>query len=257
MTSYAIRRFALFPAFKFGSLVGGVIMLLPGLLLGLLARFLVGILRGWLEAWQALSLGPLEADPLDILKLTGFLHNLQTLDDRGWLLVLAVTLATAVAGALLIGLLTTLGAAVYNLLATISGGLVVEAQTVAGPVGGALPTEGSGAALPQPGATPLPQPPPPQPYSSAWLTLSKNPQQRWPLKPGITALGSAPDNDVLLADLAAHHAEVRFEANRYVLYDLSSGQTWVNDRPIAGPNMLKDGFRIRLGNHELIFHRSP
>jgi hypothetical protein len=266
MTRYAIRRIALFPAFKFGSSVGGVIMLLPGFLLGLLTRAVVGILRSWLEAWQALSVGPLEADPLNLLKLSDFLLKLQAWDDRGWLLILILTLATAAIGALLAGLLTLLGAVVYNFLATLTGGLAVEVQPVGGATGGRLPAEGRGAAPEQRGRGAegrrsggageqgrLLQRPSAQ--DGAWLTLSGNPQQRWPLKSGVTRLGSAPDNDVTLADLALRHAEIRFEGDRYILYDLSNGQTWVNDRHVAGRNLLKEGFKIRLGSHELIFHR--
>jgi pSer/pThr/pTyr-binding forkhead associated (FHA) protein len=52
--------------------------------------------------------------------------------------------------------------------------------------------------------------------------------------------------------LAAHHAEIRFENNRYILYDLSSGNSWVNGRQITA-NMLKDGFTVRLDSTELIF----
>lgn len=255
MTRYAVRRIALLPAFKFGSSVGGVIMLLPGFLLGLLTRALVGILRSWLEAWQALSVGPLAADPLDLLRLSGFLQRLQTLDERGWLLVLGLTLATAAIGALLAGLLTLLGAVTYNFLATLTGGLAVEVQPVGGPAGRMLPAEGQGATPSRPPVALHPQMPPPQPETGAWLTLSGSPQQRWPLKQGVTALGSGPDNDITLADLALRHAEIRFEDDRYILYDLSNGQTWVNDRQVTGRNLLKEGFKIRLGNHELIFHR--
>ena len=56
MTRYAIRNIHLFSAFRFGCLVGGVLMLPIGLLLGLLVRALVGFLRDWLETWEKLSL---------------------------------------------------------------------------------------------------------------------------------------------------------------------------------------------------------
>ena len=252
MTRYAIRRIFLFPAFKFGCLVGGVIALPPGLLLGLLARALIGILRAWLEAWDAWSLDLAgrtiaNLDWLEVFELADFLRGLQALDDQGWLLVLALALAAALAGGLLAGLLATLGAAAYNIVAAVSGGLAVSAEVLDGaatPVAAPPPAAESPAPLPKPQAGP-----------AAWLALGGKPQQRWPLKAAITALGSAPGNDVVLDGLAPSHAEVRFEAGRYVLYDLGSRQTWVNDRPIAGPNMLKEGFRVRLGSHELVFHR--
>jgi len=252
MIRYSIRRISIFPAFKFGCLVGGVIMMPPGLLLGLLARALIGILRAWLEAWDAWTLDLAgrtiaNLDWLEVLELADFLRQLQTLDDQGWLLVLALALAVALAGGLLAGLLATLGAVAYNIVAAVSGGLAVSAEMLGGPV---TPVAAPSSAKESPASLPRPQAGP-----VTWLALAGNPQQRWPLKPGITALGSAPDNDVVLAGLAPRHAEVRFEAGRYVLYDLGSHQTWVNDRPIIGPNMLKEGFRVRLGSHELVFRR--
>lgn len=261
MTRYAIHRIHLFPAFKFGCLVGGVIMLLPGLLLGLLARLLVGILRRWLEAWETLSLGPVaDVNPLNILKLADFLRELQVLDEQGWLLALALALGVAFSGGLLAGWLAATGAAVYNLLAGLSGGVVLSAEVLDGAVAPAampLPSKGRTAPLPQARAGPVPLGAlSPQTGPGIWLVLSQNPQLRWPLKTGTTTLGSAPDNNVVLAGLAPRHAEVRLEGNRYVLHDLGSGQTWVNDRLIDRPNMLKEGFKVRLGGHELIFRKT-
>ncbi len=263
MTRYAIRNIHLFSAFRFGCLIGGVLMLPIGLLLGLLARALVGVVRRWLEAWEALSLDLagrtlVDVDFLNLLKLSDFLRELRVLDEQGWLLALALALGMAVVGGLLLGLLAIFGAAVYNILAAISGGLVVGADLVGGAAPSAmpLPPKGRTAPLPQARAGPAPLMPPPHPTApGAWLALSQNPAQHWPLKAGVTTLGSASGNDVVLVGLAPRHAEIRLETDRYVLHDLGGGQTWVNGRPIAGPNMLKEGFKIRLGTHELIFHK--
>jgi hypothetical protein len=266
MIDYAIRRIHLFPAFKFGCLTGGILMLLPGLLLGAVVRALVGILRRWLDAWQALSLdiggrNLVDVDLLSLVKLAGFLRELRVLDEQGWVLALAVVLGTAIAGGLLVGLLALFGAAIYNVLAALSGGLVVGADALEGwsapAVPAAAPPQGKGRTLPlhlrpRPG----PAPPPVQPAPAAWLASGQNPAQQWPLKTGVTCLGSAPGNDITLPGLAARHAEIRLENGRYVLHALESGSTAVNNRPIVGPNMLKEGFRVRLGNYELIFHQA-
>jgi hypothetical protein len=262
MIRYAIRRIQLFSAFKFGCLTGGILMLPFGLGLGLLGRILVGILRRWLETWEALSLEfagktLVDVNFLSILKLSDFLRELRVLDDQGWLPALTLALGTAVLGGLLVGLLALFGAAIYNVLAAISGGLVVGADVLDGMAVPSTPT----AAPPPPKGYTLPLPksragPVAQPASGAWLASSQNPEQRWSLKPGVTTLGSAPGNDVVLVGLASRHAEIRFETNYYVLYDLAGGQTWVNGRPISRPNMLKEGFKVRLGNHELVFHKT-
>ncbi len=82
-----------------------------------------------------------------------------------------------------------------------------------------------------------------------------NPEERLPLRAGTMSFGSASGNAVVLDGLAPRHAELRFENNRYILYELGSGQTWVNERAIVGANMLKDGFRVRLGPYELVFRQ--
>ena len=292
MTHYTIRRIHLFPAFKFGCLTGGILMLPFGLLLSLLVRAMIGILRSWLETWDTLSLDVagktlVNVSFLNIVKLADFLRELRALDNQGVLLGLALALAVAVVGGLLAGLLAVFGGAIYNVLAALSGGLIVSADAegeiaapsavplppkgltaplpkpAAGPPPPALPVSQSTAPVPQP-AAPVPQPAPPvhqpappapQPAPGAWLDLSQSPQQRWPLYSTITTVGSAPDNNIVLAGLAPRHAEIRLEANRYVLHALGGNQAWVNDRLITGPNMLKEGFKVRLGSHELIFNR--
>jgi len=71
-----------------------------------------------------------------------------------------------------------------------------------------------------------------------------------PLGDDVTRIGSAPDNDIVLAGLSPQHAEIRCESGRYLLYDLGSRRTWVNDAQVAAVHMLKDGFRVQLGQAE-------
>lgn len=269
MIPYTIRRIHLFPAFRVGCLVGGLVLLLPGLLLGLLVRGVVGLLRQWLEGWQIWSLNlPLGSLPevnfLDFLNLAEFLRNLRVLDENGGLLVLAVTLAAAILGGLLISLLTVCGAAGYNILAGLGGGLVVTAETPVQTPGaipaagqaGPIPPKKKTLALPRLWGGPPPAgslPPQPAPPVGAWLISRTSQLPSCQVKAGVTTLGSAPDNDINLPGLLPHHAEIRFENNRYVLYDLSGGQVVVQQRQVQGVNMLKTGFEVRLGTFEFTF----
>ena len=144
-------------------------MLLPGLLVGGLVRSLVALLRNWLESWASISAGPLgEVSLLELAKLGGFLERLRLWDGRGWVVVLIGMTITVLCSGLLTGLLSALGARLYNGLASISGGIEVDLENV----GGRVP----------PAPVPvLPQSPPPagaigQPQ--LWLVDSHHLQQR-------------------------------------------------------------------------------
>jgi pSer/pThr/pTyr-binding forkhead associated (FHA) protein len=70
----------------------------------------------------------------------------------------------------------------------------------------------------------------------------------------VTAIGRSADNDIVLdaPGVSAHHAEVRYEAGRYILYDRgSTNGTFVNGRRISGPNMIKGGWTVKVGEIEL------
>ncbi len=58
----------------------------------------------------------------------------------------------------------------------------------------------------------------------------------------------------MLPGLAPQHAEIRRESGRYLIYDLGSRRTWVNDTQVAAVHMLKDGFRLQLGQAEYTVH---
>jgi serine/threonine protein kinase len=74
-----------------------------------------------------------------------------------------------------------------------------------------------------------------------------------------TLLGHAGSDDVLLDQDAAtsrHHALLKHEENRYVIYDQSSTNgVFVNDQKLANSTgcILSDGDHITIGNYELIF----
>ncbi len=67
--------------------------------------------------------------------------------------------------------------------------------------------------------------------------------------------GSDSSADIRLEGLQPRHAQLNLENGRYILRDLSGGQSWVQGRPVAGPNMVKDGFAIQFGKWTMIFRQ--
>jgi predicted component of type VI protein secretion system len=51
------------------------------------------------------------------------------------------------------------------------------------------------------------------------------------------------------------HAQISLEQGRYILYDFSQGQSQVQGQIVRGPNMLKDGFLIHLGQYAITFRQ--
>ncbi len=123
---------------------------------------------------------------------------------------------------------------------------------------------------PMPGAPSSPPPtpagsPPPEPasgispvptVSGPRLALAANPNQVWLINKPVFIIGSAPGSDLYATGLAPQHARIEFDqANRaYVLYDVSNGQTRVNNRPVQGKNKLNNGFQVQVGTINLVFY---
>lgn len=72
-------------------------------------------------------------------------------------------------------------------------------------------------------------------------------------------LGSAADNDMVISDeeIAPYHAEVRFEGEAFVVYDLDSGYGTVVNGQRVGPEgaSLKNGNDLSLGANTLFVYR--
>lgn len=279
---YAIRRISPLSALLYGLLLGLFGSLLPGLLLGWLARVVVVELLGWLASLNFVLPIPLTegvaVDLVALLQLGNTQAQLAALAARDTSLVLIVTLATAAAGMLLAGLTALFGALVYNLLARAFGGVEVTLDALDAPVAprsarpaAARPAPPATAIIPEAAAprptapattppavsAPLVQPPtanPPRPTRAmpqAWLAPVGGGE--WlALGDDVTRIGSAPNNDIVLPGLSAEHAEIRRESGRYLIYDLGSRRTWVNDAQVAAVHMLKDGFRLQLGQAEFL-----
>ena len=73
-------------------------------------------------------------------------------------------------------------------------------------------------------------------------------------------IGRSLDNDWILPDpkrlVSGHHCEIEYRAGSYWLKDTSTNGVYVNDSQapasIAGPVVLQDGDRLRIGDYEII-----
>ena len=253
---YAIRRVSPMGALLYGLLLGLGGWLIPGALLGWLVRATVIGARNWLSGLQLFIPLPLGQGVTLDLGSAPALATIQTrlaaLAGQELTLVLAVALGTAAAGMLLTGLTAFLAALFYNLFAGVFGGIemklealdVTDRRAVRQPAAASTPV-----------APPRPRPEPfvpPVPVAAAWLASPGG--ERRLLRDNVTRIGSAPENDIVLPGLAPQHAEIRRESGRYLIYDLGSRRTWVNDDQVAAVHMLKDGFRLQLGQSEFIVH---
>ena len=72
----------------------------------------------------------------------------------------------------------------------------------------------------------------------------------------ILTIGREPGNDVYVDDnqISRFHALVRCNEGEYVILDLgSSNGTFVNDKPVSAPTLLRDNDVIKLGTARLVF----
>lgn len=88
--------------------------------------------------------------------------------------------------------------------------------------------------------------------------LSDGAGRRWPLLPGSWfTLGSAEASQIVLPDADPSHAELRREAEGFVVRDLGSAGGTVLEGVAVQPGAarpLVEGARLRVGLHELTFH---
>jgi hypothetical protein len=131
----AIRRIDLASLGKMGCLLGAVAAFLPSLLCGLLALGLAGLVQGWLESWQDLTISLLgqeiaRVDLVHFLGLDGVLELSQVLASASGLVLALAVLALALTSGLLLAAIIILVGLAYNLLASATGGVVVEMHAV-------------------------------------------------------------------------------------------------------------------------------
>lgn len=92
----------------------------------------------------------------------------------------------------------------------------------------------------------------------AWLEASDG--RRWSV-PASCGIGRSATNQVVLDStrISRHHALVHSQSKQeFWLVDLaSSNGTYLNDRLVVEPTLLRDGDRLRLGEYELRFRQTP
>ncbi len=83
--------------------------------------------------------------------------------------------------------------------------------------------------------------------------------QRWPLSRDELIVGRGGDCEVLINDktVSRHHARIKREAGRWLLYDESKNGTHINGQVFANPHPLKDGDVIAIATAvKLVFMES-
>ena len=98
--------------------------------------------------------------------------------------------------------------------------------------------------------------------SDAHIVVHQDPttQQVFPLTESAITLGREAYNDVVLIDPEASrkHAQISFQAGRYVVEDLgSTNGTYVNGRKITSPTTLNRGDVIEIGEMARILFQGP
>jgi hypothetical protein len=262
---YAIRRVNPVSALLYGLLLGLAGSLIPSFLLGWLVQATLLQFQEWLGRLNfviPLPLGEgLTVDLVQLLQLSDTQAGLAALTTRGGALMLAIALGASAAAMLLIGLTALLSALLYNLFAGVLGGVEVTLDPLDAPASApssARRPAGNALLAAPPAAPPKPAAAaPPRPAAGAWLVPTSGDGRRLALDGEVTRIGSAPDNDIVLPGLSPQHAEIRRESGRYLIYDLGSRRTWVNDDQVAAVHMLKDGFRLQLGQAEYVVNIPP
>jgi hypothetical protein len=132
-----IRRVSLLSLGKFGCVLGVVVAFLPGLVCGLVGLGSTHLLRNWLEDWQDLTITLLgqevaRLDLVQLLGLTDVLESLWILDAASVPLIALTILGLALVLGALLAIIIVMGGLTYNLLASATGGLVVDMAAVPG-----------------------------------------------------------------------------------------------------------------------------
>ena len=135
----AISRISLGSLGKLGCVLGTVLALLPSLACGLLMVGLANLVLNWLASWQELNISLLgqEIANIDLTQFLGLeevVNLLQTVTALSGPVLLVLLLLLALVSGAILALLVILLGLVYNLLSKVTGGLVVEMNTVSQPV---------------------------------------------------------------------------------------------------------------------------
>jgi len=125
-----VCRIGLAPAARFGFVTGAATAAPVGIIIAGVVHIVVSSLRRLLENWQHVSLGPgqPQANLISALKLSDALVTLQRLDDLPLIVVASVFVIVVLVGGLFAAVTAGWQAFVYNVITTLSGGLIVEVE---------------------------------------------------------------------------------------------------------------------------------
>ncbi len=131
----AIRRTSLRSLGRMGCLLGAVAAFLPSLLCGLGGFAIAAATRRWLESWQDLTIAfrgseIARIDLVGFFGLDGALEFLQGLTAASVPVLLLTVLGAALIAGTLMAIIIMLTGVAYNLLAAVTGGVVVEMSAI-------------------------------------------------------------------------------------------------------------------------------
>ncbi len=131
---YTVRRVNILPLAKFGFILGGLALVLPGVMCGVMTTQLISALRVLLDklATSQADLGMVGQVPFDFINILGLEATQQlvvTLDNQAMSVALLVVLVSVIGGGALIGGTIWLLGLAYNLVAAVTGGIEVELQS--------------------------------------------------------------------------------------------------------------------------------
>ena len=134
---YAVRRVRVSSTLRFGLVLGVLLTILPSVVLSWLLLQIVHTLRILLEGWQSIHLfntpltnQPVLIDFITLLQLQGILEILRSIDAQATLIGILMTLVLIFLGGLLVAVVASCFGLLYNALAHVSGGVVLELEQV-------------------------------------------------------------------------------------------------------------------------------
>jgi len=136
----SLRQIGIVSTFKFGCVLGALFNLAPSVLCAVVTKWSIGSLRALLESWQNFELTTIlgqsvRANLVERLGLLDALKTLRALDGVSWLIVALIVFALCMFGGVIVGACISGGAAIYNLIARVTGGIQIELANDATPRG--------------------------------------------------------------------------------------------------------------------------
>ena len=287
MKKYTLHSINPFSLFKFGFFIGLIVSFLPLMLVFLFLLNLATKLFSWLgniSSNPTINLPiigniPIDINVLQLLGLQDFYNHLNTFVAIGALQVLLFTIFLSLAFAIFIALMSLLAGLIFNLISAVTGGLQVTLSekgvrlSEAVLSSGLNPNQSSKLPIPAPQViskkTNETTPQSASPTQEGFISLT--PSAVAPTSPGprleimepwnylytlagdITLIGSDPACQLRLTDLQPRHAQISYEDGRYILRDLSLGQSWVQGQIVKGPVFIQDRYSLQFGAYKMNF----